>query len=432
MRIAVFGLGYVGVVTAGCLSNDGHRIIGVDVAEEKVVALNNGTSPVVEAEIGELIKQGRDCGRLTATTDAVSAVRQSDICIVCVGTPSERNGALSTRYVETVVQQIGKAIRECSHSVLIVVRSTMLPGSTRNIVLPLLEASSGTDAGKSFELVFHPEFLREGTSVRDFYDPPKIVVGERMPGTADSLLQLYTGLATPVFRVSYEVAEMAKYCDNIFHAVKVTFANEIGIFCHAKGIDSRMVMDIFCSDSKLNLSPKYLRPGFAFGGSCLPKDLRAFLYAARQNDVNTPMLSNVLPSNKAQVERVFEEILATGARQVGLWGLAFKPGTDDLRESPLVVLGEMLAGKGIDLKIHDEFVQVTRLIGGNKAFVDHTLPHLARLLVSVEQFEECDLLVIGHPVSSDRLQDWLTRGKRVFDLTGMKRSSHEAKFHSVT
>jgi GDP-mannose 6-dehydrogenase len=289
------------------------------------------------------------------------------------------------------------------------------------VVIPAVEKGAEGQLDDKCEVVFHPEFLREGTSVKDFYDPPKIVVGERVPGAGKRLLELYRGFTAPVFCTSYEVAEMVKYSDNIFHALKITFANEIGQFCHAHGVDSREVMDIFCSDTKLNLSPRYLRPGFAFGGSCLPKDLRAFLHAAKMRDVQVPMLESVLPSNKGQIERAVQAILQAGARKVGLWGLAFKPGTDDLRESPLVTLAELLCGKGVELKIYDEFVQVTRLVGGNKAFVEMVLPHLARLLIqSPDELDTSELIIVGHPVPAALVKGWLDQGKTVFDLCGLR------------
>jgi GDP-mannose 6-dehydrogenase len=432
MNISIFGLGYVGVVTAGCLAKEGHRVFGVDVSPQKVEQINAGQSPIIEDQIDGLICAARKADRLSATSDAAAAIRQSDMAIVCVGTPSASNGSLSTRYVEAVIAQIGSLIPKRENRLLIVVRSTLLPGSMRSLILPLLEKTSGEVAGNKSEVVFHPEFLREGTSVKDFYDPPKIVVGERVPGAADLLMEIYRNFSAPNFRVSYEVAEMVKYSDNIFHALKITFANEIGQFCHAHGVDSREVMEIFCKDTKLNLSPRYLRPGFAFGGSCLPKDLRAFLHAARRRDVETPMLAGVLPSNKGQVERAVQAILQTGARKVGLLGLAFKAGTDDLRESPLVTLAELLAGKGVDLKISDEFVQVTRLVGGNRAFIEQVLPHLAKLLVSARnELDACELIIIGHPVDAEVINAWLQQGKRVFDLTGMKSPPQHARFASV-
>lgn len=432
MNISVFGLGYVGVVTAGCLSRDGHTIIGVDVSADKVAALNDGRSPIIEDQIEDLIRDGRASGRLRATTDAAEAVASCDIAIVCVGTPSASNGSLSTRYVEAVCAQIGTLLKHRPSPLLLAIRSTLIAGAIRSVVIPALERGFGGPLDGRCEVVFHPEFLREGTSVKDFYDPPKIVVGERVPGAGRRLLELYRGMTAPVFCTSYEVAEMVKYSDNIFHALKITFANEIGQFCHAHGVDSREVMEVFCSDTKLNLSPRYLRPGFAFGGSCLPKDLRAFLHAAKLRDVNTPMLAGVLPSNKSQIETTLERILAMGARRVGFFGLAFKSGTDDLRESPLVTLAEMLAGKGMELKIHDEFVNVTRLVGGNRAYIEQHLPHLAKVLVpAASELDTCDLIVVGHPVKVELIIAWLEQGKWVFDLTGMKHPPKHAKLAQV-
>lgn len=432
MNISIFGMGYVGVVTAACLCKDGHRLVGVDVSTDKVDLLNNGRSPVIEEQIDALIQEARKSGRFEASTDAELSLREAEMCIICVGTPSERNGSLKTSFVETVVSQIGSLLAERASPLLVVVRSTLLPGTMRSLVLKILSEKSKSQPGEKFEAIFHPEFLREGTSVKDYYDPPKIVVGERAPGTGEKLLDLYKNFAAPVFRVSYETAEMVKYCDNIFHALKVTFANEIGSFCHTEGIDSREVMDIFCHDTKLNLSPKYLRPGFAFGGSCLPKDLRAFLFAARRRDLAVPMLSSILTSNKEQIERAAEEILAGNHRRIGLWGLAFKPGTDDLRESPLVALAELLSGKGVDLKIHDEFVQVGRLVGGNKAFIEQTLPHLARLLVPKQSdLGDCELIVLGHPIDREIVADWLAKGRRIYDLTGMTDLTTNPNFRSI-
>ena len=431
MNITIFGMGYVGVVTAACLSQDGHRVVGVDVSKDKVDLLNNGTSPVIEDQIDALIQEARKSGRFEATTDAKLALRDAEMCIICVGTPSERNGSLKTSFVETVASQIGTLAAERTSPLLVVVRSTLLPGTIRSLVLKILTEKSGSQPGEKFEAVFHPEFLREGTSVKDYYDPPKIVMGERVPGAGGKLLELYKNFGAPVFCTSYETAEMVKYCDNIFHALKITFANEIGSFCHAQGIDSREVMNIFCHDTKLNLSPKYLRPGFAFGGSCLPKDLRAFLFAAHRSDLTVPMLSNILTSNKEQIERAAEEILAGGQRRIGLWGLAFKPGTDDLRESPLVALAEILSGKGVDLKIYDEFVQIGRLVGGNKAFIEQTLPHLARLLVGSEsELDACELIVVGHPIDHEIVARWQANGRKVYDLTGLADQTTNPDFRS--
>jgi GDP-mannose 6-dehydrogenase len=432
MNITIFGMGYVGVVTAACLCQDGHHVIGVDVSRDKVDLLNQGKSPVIEDQVETLIGDARKSGRFEACTDAAFALGNADMCIICVGTPSERNGSLKTSFVEAVVAEIGDLLAKRVSPLLVVVRSTLLPGTMRSLVLKILSEKSGSQPGEKFEALFHPEFLREGSSVKDYYDPPKIVVGERVPGTGEKLLALYKNFSVPIFRTSYETAEMVKYCDNIFHALKVTFSNEIGSFCKAQGIDSREVMDVFCHDTKLNLSPKYLRPGFAFGGSCLPKDLRAFLFAAHRSDLAVPMLSSIPISNKEQIERAAEEILGSNVRTVGLHGLAFKPGTDDLRESPQVALAEMLNGKGVDLKIYDEFVQVGRLVGGNKAFVEQTLPHLARLLVpSLSDLAQCELIVLGHPIAPEIVAGWLASGKKLYDLTGMKNLARHENLRSV-
>jgi GDP-mannose 6-dehydrogenase len=432
MNITIFGMGYVGVVTAACLCKDGHRVIGVDVSQDKVDLLNKGQSPVIEDQIETLIEEARKSGRFEACLDADFALRDVEMCIVCVGTPSERNGSLKTSFVETVAAQIGSIVAPRATPLLVVVRSTLLPGTMRSLVLKILSEKSGSAPGEKFEAVFHPEFLREGTSVKDYYDPPKIVVGERVPGTGEKLLGLYKNFNAPVFRTSFETAETVKYCDNIFHALKVTFANEVGAFCKTQNIDSREVMDIFCHDTKLNLSSKYLRPGFAFGGSCLPKDLRAFLFAAHRNDVALPMLASIAVSNKEQIERAVDEILRLNAPKIGVWGLAFKPGTDDLRESPLVMLTELLIGKGADLKIYDECVQVGRLVGGNKAFVEEALPHLARLLVnSRSDLSDRESIVIGHPIDSAIVREWLEQGKKVYDLAGLRNLSRHPNFSSV-
>lgn len=433
MNISIFGMGYVGVVTAACLCKDGHRVVGVDVSQYKVDLLNGGRSPIIEDQIETLLLEAKQSGRFVASTDAKLQFDEADMCVICVGTPSKANGSLNTSFVEGVAAQIGALIQKRTSPLLVVVRSTLIPGTMRSLVLKILSEKSASVPGEKFEAVFHPEFLREGSSVKDYYDPPTIVVGERASGAGKKLLELYKDFRAPVFCTSYEVAETVKYCGNLFHALKITFANEIGSFCQAHGVDSREVMEIFCHDNKLNLSAKYLRPGFAFGGSCLPKDLRAFLSAARQRDVATTMLSSILPSNKAQVERAADEVLRFNARKIGLWGLAFKPGTDDLRESPLVTLAELLVGKGVDLKICDEFVQIGRLVGGNKAFVEEALPHLARLLVDSKiDLDDRELIVIGHPIDPAIVREWLDRGKRIYDAGALSARLEHPNFRSIT
>ena len=381
-RIAVFGLGYVGCVTAACLASRGNTVIGVDVSAEKVAMVSEGRSPIVEERISELITNEAAAGRLSATTDAATAVAGSDIALVCVGTQSTPSGSLQTDFLEQVSEEIGAALASRDGRYTIVIRSTMLPNTCEQIVIPRLETASGMYAGDGFGLAVNPEFLREGSSVRDFFEPPKTVIGQIDQASGDAVADLYRGLPGPVYRVPLGVAEMIKYADNSFHALKAGFANEIGAICKAFNLDSHIVMDLLTVDTKLNISPAYLRPGFAFGGSCLPKDLRALTHSARKADVSVPILDSILESNQGQVDRVFRTIEATGKRRVGLLGLAFKLGTDDLRESPLVDLAERLLGRGFELMIYDPQVAVSRLLGANRAYVDQRIPHLSRLMES--------------------------------------------------
>lgn len=420
MNISVFGLGYVGIVTAACFAREGHQIMGVDVQPVKVDMVNAGQSPIIEDQIDQLIQDAVAAGRLKATLDTALAIQTTDLAIICVGTPSQPDGSLDNRYIRQVMTEIGAQLRHRQTPFHIVVRSTMVPGTLRNLVIPTLEQTSDRSLGDGYEVVFHPEFLREGTSVYDFYHPPKIVVGEGRPGSSQAILDLYSEtIEAPRIVCPIEVAEMVKYCDNLFHAVKVTFANEIGQFCHNHAIDSQEVMEIFCQDTKLNLSPKYLKPGFAFGGSCLPKDLRAFLSVARNQNLNLPMLENVIPSNQRQIERALDMILAAKVSKIGFYGISFKPGTDDLRESPLVELAERLLGKGKQLTIYDEKVQIARLIGGNKSYVEQVFPHLANFLTDqLEELLNCEMVLVGHPIDPSTIETWTETGIAVLDLTG--------------
>ena len=420
MNIAVFGLGYVGIVSAGCLARDGHRVVGVDVLPLKVEMINRGQSPIIEDAIEDIVKAGVSAGRLQGTLDAHTILTQSDMAIVCVGTPSMPEGSLDDSHIRVVISQIGESLRERQNNLLIVVRSTLTPGTMRNVVIPLLENTSGRAVGDGYEVVFHPEFMREGSSVYDYYHPPKIVVGERIKGGGKALLDLYDArFDCPRITCELDVSEMVKYCDNIFHALKITFANEIGQYCHAIGIDSNAVMGIFCQDTKLNISTKYLKPGFAFGGSCLPKDLRAFLSEAQKSYLRLPMLEHMLPSNQHQIARALEMVLQTGAKRIGFYGIAFKTGTDDLRESPLVELAERLLGKGRDLVIYDPKVQMARLIGGNKSFVERKFPHLAQFLTDeITDLEGCELVLLGHPAKAEIVHHFLEAGIALFDLVG--------------
>ncbi len=397
MKISVFGLGYVGCVSAACLASQGHEVVGVDVNPTKIELISRGRAPLVEERIGELTAEVVRSGALRATADIAEAIAATEISLICVGTPSAPSGSMSTEYLERVAEQIGAALADQGRWHTVVFRSTMLPGTCTDLLVPILEKASGLTAGVDFGVAVNPEFLREGSSVRDFFEPPKTVIGELDTRSGDVVASLYEGLPGEVFRVPIPVAEMAKYADNSFHGLKIAFANELGAVCRVLGIDSHQMMDVFLADRKLNISPAYLRPGFAFGGSCLPKDLRGLVYAARRADLSLPLLSHVLPSNEEHLRRAFDLIAATGKRRIGLFGLSFKPGTDDLRESPLVELAERLLGKGYDLRIYDDNVTVSRLMGANREFIESRLPHLGDLLAdSVDDvLAHADVMVVG-------------------------------------
>ena len=417
--LSVFGLGYVGCVSSACFSKEGHRVIGVDVSRAKVDMINSGRATIVESGIGELVAEMVSAGRLTATTSSADAVRQSDVSLICVGTPSRPNGSIDLQYVERVCQEIGAAIKTKATRHTVVVRSTVLPGTIQKIVIPALESSSGKRAGKDFGVCMNPEFLREGTSIRDFYDPPFTLIGTDDQQAAEVVAALYAGLEARVHVTSTGVAEMIKYTCNCFHGLKVGFANEVGNICKVFGVDSHEVMRIFCLDTKLNLSPAYLRPGFAFGGSCLPKDLRAITYHARSNDVETPILSATLDSNQRQIERAYDMVRAAGSRNIGVLGLAFKAGTDDLRESPMVSVVEMLIGKGANLAIYDRDVSEARLIGSNREYIEHEIPHIWSLMrASVDEvIDSSEVIVIGNGSGEFRLiEPKLRPGQVVIDL----------------
>ena len=398
MKISIFGLGYVGAVSAGCLAADGHEVIGVDPNKTKVDLINQGTTPIIEKDIGEMIAATVKSGHLRATADVRDAVFGSDMSLICVGTPSQLNGNLDLSHVRKVCQEIGAAIAEKDSFHVVVARSTMLPGSMRSLVIPTLEAASGKVAGVDFGVCNNPEFLREGTAVYDYYNPPKTVIGESDEKAGALLVQLYEKMDAPLVRTDVETAEMVKYTDNTWHAVKVAFANEIGNICKAVGIDGHKVMEIFCQDTKLNLSPYYMKPGFAFGGSCLPKDVRALTYKARTLDLDLPLLNSILPSNQKQVEKGVKMIVDKGARKVGILGFSFKAGTDDLRESPLVDVIEYLLGKGYELKLYDKNVNLAALTGANQDYILNHIPHISKLMVTSMQdvLDFADTIVIGN------------------------------------
>jgi GDP-mannose 6-dehydrogenase len=398
MNISVFGLGYVGCVSAACLSDLGYEVWGVDIDPVKVDFIKKGESPIIEKEMPELIAKHVKAGRLHATPSVDEAVDRTELSLICVGTPSLESGALDTRFVDRVASQVGRALRKKSQSHTVVVRSTLLPGTTCTQLLPILEADSGKKEGAGFSLAYNPEFLREGSAVRDFYEPPKTVVGAIREDVARSVADLYGRVSAPVFLTTIEEAEMVKYADNAFHAAKIVFANEIGAIAKKLGVDSHRVMEIFVQDTKLNLSPYYMKPGFAFGGSCLPKDVRALTSRARELDVLTPMLSSLMEANHRHLYRAVKTILGWKKKKVGVLGLAFKAGTDDLRESPMVELVETLLGKGYEVKIFDKNVSMARLRGANRAFIESTLPHLAELLVETPQaiLEHAEVIVVAN------------------------------------
>ena len=398
MDISIFGLGYVGAVSAGCLANDKHKVIGVDPSKVKVDLINAGRSPIIENEIGDLIEESVKQGRLSATTDARQAIAASSMSLVCVGTPSQSNGSLDLSYVRKVCEEIGNVIKDKKSFHVVVMRSTMLPGSMRDIVIPTLEKHSGKTAGKEFGICNNPEFLREGTAVYDYYNPPKTVIGETDKRSGDMLAELYAGMDAPLIRTTVETAEMVKYSDNVWHALKVCFANEIGNICKATGIDSHKVMEIFCQDQKLNLSPYYLKPGFSFGGSCLPKDVRALTYKGRTLDLDLPILNSIIPSNTRQTQTGIHMITGKGNKKIGILGFSFKAGTDDLRESPVVDVIEHLIGKGYDIRLYDKNVSIAGLVGANRDYIMNQIPHISQLLVNSigELLAHAETVVIGN------------------------------------
>jgi len=398
MKISVFGLGYVGTVSVGCLAAGGHTVLGVDVNADKVASLNAGIAPIVEPEIGDLISKAHELGHLKATISSAEGIAQTDISFLCVGTPSHSNGSLDLTYLKRVCEDIGVALSQKKTPHTLVFRSTTLPGTTEDVAIPILEKHSGKKVGEGIFVCYNPEFLREGTAVKDYYQPSKIVIGERKAGEGDVLAEIYGGIEAPLVRTSIRAAEMVKYSDNAFHALKVTFANEIGVLCKKLEIDSHEVMDIFCKDTKLNLSKVYLRPGFAFGGSCLPKDLRALSYQAKRCDVDIPVLNAIMASNSAHVRGVINKIIGLGRKRVGFLGMTFKPDTDDLRESPLVEVIETLLGKGFPVKIYDRNVMTSRLIGANKRFIEEHIPHLSSILVDriEDVVDTAEVVVVGY------------------------------------
>lgn len=419
MRISVLGLGYVGTVSAGCFAQDGHEVVGVDPVHTKVDLMNRGQSPIIEAEIGEIIASAAKAGRLRATTDLAEGIQASELSFVCVGTPSQPNGNLDLRYIRRVCEQIGQSLRSKQERHAVVIRSTVLPGTMRDIVIPVLEEGSGKKAGVDFDVCHNPEFLREGSAVKDFNFPPVTVIGELDRAGGDRLAALYARLEAPMVRTDLETAEMLKYVNNSWHALKIGFANEIGNLCKAFQIDAHQVMKIFSLDTKLNISPAYLLPGFAFGGSCLPKDLRALAYKAKLHDLQLPILGAILPSNEVQVSRGLQMIMDKGHKRIGVLGFSFKAGTDDLRESPIIEVIERLLGKGYDLRIYDRNVNLASLVGANRDFILNRIPHISRLMVDgmAAVLDHAETVVIGNKDPEFRsVPSRLRPGQRLVDF----------------
>jgi GDP-mannose 6-dehydrogenase len=421
MKIAIFGLGYVGCVSAACLADMGHHVTGVDVNAEKVKMISRGEAPIIEPGLDDCLARVLRQGYLKATTSADEAVQESEVSIICVGTPGQMNGRLDTRSLEHVMQEVGKALASFRGYHVVVIRSTLLPGIFLERMIPIIEAASGRRAGSDFGICVNPEFLREGSAIKDFRCPPFIVVGELNARDGDTLVQMYQGLSAPIYRLTPDAAAILKYASNAFHALKTSFANEIGTLCRQLNIDSHQVMDVFIQDRALNISPAYLKPGFAFGGSCLPKDVRALLYAAKHLDVRMPVLEAVLPSNEVHIQRVMDVVETLGKRRVSLIGLSFKRGTDDLRESPLVRLAEALIGKGFALNIYDTDVSLSNVFGRNREYIERVLPHVNQLLSTdlSSVVNDAEILIVGKrfPEFVD-MKGCLRADQTVIDLNG--------------
>ena len=398
MNISIFGLGYVGAVLIGSFARGGHNIIGVDVDAGKVNMVAAGKSPIIEKDIEELISDGVKSGKISGSTDHYNAVMKTDVSMVCVGTQSKPSGELDLSYVLRVCESIANAIKDKNSYHLIVIRSTVIPCTSEEKIIPLIEQISSKKFGQDFGLVMNPEFLREGSAVGDFFSPPLTIIGARYEKDFDIVASLYSHLPSKIIRTSLRAAEMMKYASNAFHALKITFSNEIGAICKQYGIDAGEVMEIFCMDKKLNISPAYLKPGFAFGGSCLPKDLRALVKAAQVRDLEVPLLKAISISNEMQIKNAFNLICEKNVKKIGVLGFAFKGGTDDLRESPIVALIEMLIGRGYELKLFDRHVSIARLVGANRRYIQERIPHISRLMVDSAQelIKDSELIILGN------------------------------------
>lgn len=424
ISLSIFGMGYVGSVSAACFASMGHKVTGVDVSEAKVEMLNTGRSPIVEARMSELVADGHRTSRLRATSDAAAAIHESDISFVCVGTPSLRSGKLDLTHIEHVTREIATALRNKRSHHTVVLRSTLLPGTTESQVIPLLESISGRQAGVDFDVCYNPEFMREGSAVADFFEPPYTILGARDKKDVTLLKELYGGVSGTVHEVQITVAEMAKYMSNAFHAVKVGFANEIGSLCRELGVDTQVAIEMFASDTKLNVSRAYLSPGFAFGGSCLPKDLRALTYRAKELDLTLPLLESVMPSNAEHLARAVEAVLQTGKRKIAMLGLSFKAGTDDLRESPQVQLIKRLLGEGYQVRIWDQDVLLGRLAGSNRQYIEEVIPHIGSLLLTdlEEVIQDSEVVIIATRALDPRQLSSLNSNQIVIDLVNLEKA----------
>ncbi|MFX1555418.1 MAG: nucleotide sugar dehydrogenase [Promethearchaeota archaeon] len=432
MKINIFGLGYVGSVSAACLAKAGHEVCGIDIDPTKIRIINSGRSPIVERGLNEAICEAVAKGNLIATTNINKEQAKANISIICVGTPSNENGSLNLKSIKSISQQIGYQLKNLKNYHAVNIRSTILPGTTEKCIIPILEKRSGKKVGKDFGICVNPEFLREGSSLKDFYNPCFTLIGEYDKRSGDYIEQICSDIHAPIIRTNIKIAEMIKYASNSFHALKISFSNEIGNLCKRLGIDSHEVMRIFCKDKNLNISPYYLKPGCAFGGSCLPKDLRALLYKGKECDLDLPLLSSILLSNERQIETAFDLIRRTGKKKIGVLGFSFKPGTDDLRESPVVELIEKLIGKGYELRLFDSSVNIAKIYGANKKFIEQIIPHISSLMrSSVEEvIQNSDVVVIGHKTREFRSAiAKFDHRKKVIDLVRIVEKPKEFRFY---
>lgn len=418
MNLSIFGLGYVGAVSAACFSKLGHKVIGVDLDSNKINLINDGKSPIIEQDLDEYMKDGVKNKLIEATKDAEYAVEKSDVSIICVGTPSQINGSIDLSYIYNVVEEIGSLLKRKNTFHSVVIRSTVIPGTIENCV-SIIENVSGKKHCKDFGVASNPEFLREGTAIKDFWNPPYTIIGTDSEKSIKVLEELYEDIEGKIYCLKPKESEMIKYANNNFHAVKISFANEIGNICKELSIDGSVVMDIVAKDTKLNLSTYYLKPGFAYGGSCLPKDVRGLNYFARKQDLKTPLLNSLANSNEYQIKRGLEMIYKTNTKKIGFLGFAFKEGTDDLRESPVVTLIETLLGQGYDVRLYDKNVLLSKITGKNKSYLINHIPHIVNILKEKPEdvINESETIVIGNKSDDwNFLLDKEYKNKQIVDL----------------